>query len=94
MIAAGKHILLPGMGIETIASSPIEKKSALTTNAVHVVQHGETPWTIARNSHVRLDDLMHWNGLTRKTTLHSGQRLRLQNPESAIGVSTVASGSH
>ncbi|HEX4481909.1 MAG TPA: transglycosylase SLT domain-containing protein [Rudaea sp.] len=94
MIAAGKHILLPGMGIETIASSPIEKKSALTTNAVHVVQHGETPWTIARNSHVRLDDLMHWNGLTRKTTLHSGQRLRLQNAESAIGVSTVASGSH
>jgi hypothetical protein len=37
---------------------------------------------------------MHWNGLTRKTTLHSGQRLRLQNAESAIGVSTVASGSH
>lgn len=94
MIAAGKHILLPGIGAGVVAPQSIEKKSAAAAPSIHVVQHGDTPWTIARNAHVRLDDLMRWNGLTRTTMLHTGQRLRLQNPDAAIDVTTVASGSH
>jgi membrane-bound lytic murein transglycosylase D len=94
MIPAGKHVLLPGVGIgQPITQTPTVVSKASATRSVHVVQRGETPWTIARNAHVRLDDLMRWNSLTRKTTLHLGQRLRLQNPDAAIGGSTVASGS-
>ena len=94
VVRAGKHVLLPGIGADVaIAPVPALNKTS-TTGGVYVVQHGDTPWSIARNAHIRLDDLMQWNGMTRNTTLHRGQRLHLQNPDTAIGVSTVAAGSH
>ena len=93
MILAGKHVLLPGA--ESYVPLPVaEKKSAAATASTHVVQRGDTPWNIARNAHIRVDDLLRWNGLTAKSTLHQGQRLKLQNPQGAIGVSTVAGGTN
>jgi membrane-bound lytic murein transglycosylase D len=90
MIPAGKHVLLPGA--ESFVPLPVENKAMAATSAVHVVTRGDTPWSIARGAHVRVGDLMRWNGLTPKATLHLGQRLKLQNPQGAIGVSTVAGG--
>jgi membrane-bound lytic murein transglycosylase D len=90
VIPAGKHVLLPGA--ESYVPAVLEKKTSAASGSVHVVTRGDTPWSIARNAHVRVDDLMRWNGLTPKTTLHLGQRLKLQNPQGAIGVSTVAGG--
>ncbi len=91
-LQAGKHVLLPGRDpaarIEPAASR------VLSTSTLHTVRHGDTPWSIARAEHVKLDDLMRWNGLTHKTTLHQGQRLRLDAPDKPSSVSTIAAGSH
>ncbi len=94
VIPAGKHVMLPGAPAEMHTPLPVEKKSVVATSSVYIVRRGDTPWNIARSAHIRVDDLMRWNGLASNTTLHLGQRLRLQNPQAAIGVSTVAGGAH
>jgi LysM repeat protein len=56
------------------------------------VARGDTPWSVARNAKIRVEDLMRWNRLTRNATLHLGQRLRLQNPDGAAVASMVSGG--
>jgi membrane-bound lytic murein transglycosylase D len=90
-IPAGKHVLLPGAGA-AVTQIPIEMPKASTASAVHVVARGDTPWSVARNAHIRVDDLMRWNKLTHNATLHLGQRLHLQNPDGAAVASTASGG--
>lgn len=47
---------------------------------VHKVQAGDSLWTISRRYRVRLADLMHWNGLSKRSVLRIGQVLRLGAP--------------
>ncbi len=44
---------------------------------VHVVRRGENPWTISRRYRVPLARLLSWNGLSTRSVLHPGQRLKL-----------------
>ena len=44
---------------------------------VHVVQRGETFFSIARAQGIRAEDLMRHNGITDPTRLQAGQRLRI-----------------
>ena len=96
VLLAGKRVLLPGRGdgsAKTDTHREIVAAHATGTPAVHVVRPGDTLWSIARNAHVRLDDLMRWNNLQRTATLHRGQRLRLAIPGSETTMSTVSAGS-
>lgn len=49
-----------------------------STPRVHVVAHGDSPWTIARKYRVALRDLLRWNRLRGDSVLQPGQRLRLE----------------
>lgn len=48
-----------------------------TRRTVHIVKHGETPWTIARNFHVSLADLLRANRLTARSHIHPGDAIRI-----------------
>jgi len=50
---------------------------------VHVVQRGETFFSIARSQGIRAEDLMRHNGVTDPTRLQAGQRLRIPPAASA-----------
>ena len=96
-LPAGKRVLLPGRGdapsIDT--HRVIATVRAASVPSMHVVRSGETLWSIARSEHVRIDDLLRWNGLLRTSTLHLGQRLRLAIPESeATASAALPAGSH
>lgn len=78
-LAPGTHILLPGR--TTGAPFAVGELERATEHAqTHVVRAGDTLWRIACSAHVAVSDLLHWNGLTRRATLHLGQRLRLNAP--------------
>jgi membrane-bound lytic murein transglycosylase D len=44
---------------------------------VHVVERGDSLWSIAKRYGVRVRDLAAWNGIGSHGTIHPGQRLRL-----------------
>ena len=97
IVPAGKHVLLPGRGdtaVKMDASRDFTLAHAVTTPAVHVVRSGETLSSIARNEHVRIDELLHWNNIERTAKLHLGQRLRLNVIESETTASAIPAGSH
>ena len=78
-LAPGTRLLLPGLADRTgSAAQNVTLIAQATSSAPVIVVHaGDTLWRIARRQHVRLDDLLSWNGLDRNATLHLGQPLRL-----------------
>ena len=57
--------------------------SAFGEDRVHIVQRGETFFSIARAFGVKAEDLMRHNGITDPTRLMAGQRLRVPSVVSA-----------
>ena len=60
----------PGSGSEN--SEPKRESVKETT---YIVQSGDTPWDIAKKHDVLLSDLLAVNGLSRHSTIHTGERL-------------------
>lgn len=88
VLPPGTRVLLPGNGDRVAAASPSRAATAPITpaGAIYVVRSGDTLWRIAEQRRVPLADLLRWNGLTRDTVLHLGQRLHLRDPQTtAIG---------
>jgi membrane-bound lytic murein transglycosylase D len=90
VLPPGTHVLVPGRGAgaATLATLAQSVENAET----HIVRAGDTLWGIARSARVALSDLLHWNGLSRQSTLRLGQRLRLQAPDQggAAAITTAA----
>lgn len=88
-LAAGTRVLLPGRGEEP----PVEARASATNGTdIHVVRSGDSLWSIARDGHVLLSDLLRWNDLTPRSILRPGQRLRVQAPNRG-GISATAAAS-
>ncbi len=69
---------------DSVYFNPITKesirKNAATSNGgdqIHIVKRGETLGHIAMKYHVSVKNLMRWNGLTSKSVLRIGQRIRI-----------------
>ena len=87
-LAPGTRVLVPGRGA---GAAVIATLAHAAENAeAHVVRAGDSLWSIARTAHVALSDLLHWNGLSRDSTLHLGQRVRLQAPDHGGAAATAA----
>lgn len=59
---------------------------------VHIVQRGETIFSLSRTYKITMEDLMRHNGMTDARTLREGQRLVIPGGASAASTSTQASG--
>ena len=84
---------------DSVYFNPITKesirKNAATTNGgdrVHIVKRGETLGHIAMKYHVSVKNLMRWNGLSSKSVLRIGQRIRIYGG-SGPAVSSSSGGS-
>ena len=53
--------------------NPLEK--ANSQKQIHVVRNGQNPTTIARRYGVKLNDLLAWNNLTKKSVLQIGEKI-------------------
>jgi membrane-bound lytic murein transglycosylase D len=64
-------------GAEASVSSGSSSGSAEPAR-IHVVRRGDSLWKIAQRYKVSANDLMRWNGLSRSSVLHPGQKLKLR----------------
>lgn len=89
LLAPGTRVLVPGRGAG--AAAVAASFAHTVENAeMHIVRAGDSLWNIARAAHVALSDLLHWNGLSRNSTLRLGQRLHLQAPDRGGAAATAA----
>ncbi|MBS0584439.1 MAG: LysM peptidoglycan-binding domain-containing protein [Proteobacteria bacterium] len=93
-LPAGTRLTLPGRGSEVpavaalappaatnaAAASKSAPSTASATEDTCTVRSGDTLWQIANRYGVRMEDLLHWNRLSRNTTLRLGQKLVLNAP--------------
>lgn len=84
---------------DSIYFNPITKanirNNAATSNGgeqVHIVKRGETLGHIAMKYHVSVNNLMRWNGLSKKSVLRIGQRIRIYGGSGPVA-SSSSSGS-
>ena len=84
---------------DSVYFNPITKesirKNAATSNGgdqIHIVKRGETLGHIAMKYHVSVKNLMRWNGLSSKSVLRIGQRIRIYGG-SGPAVSSSSGGS-
>ena len=86
-LTPGTRLLLPGPSQDTELLAAVPAATVADTALPElpgtvVVHAGDTLWDIARRFGLHVEDLLRWNGLTRTTTLHLGQRLLLSAPSS------------
>lgn len=81
----GTHLLLPGHSEDTdtaiAAPAPAIEGAYVPPPDSIIVHAGDSLWRIARRYDLHVDDLLHWNGLTKNAKLRPGRRLRLSEPE-------------
>jgi len=71
-------------------STPVVKTAAATETKYHTVRKGDYPDKIARAYGVKLDDLLQWNGLTKRSTIQIGQKLKVQTPVAVAKAESTA----
>ena len=76
-----------------VTQESIKKNAALASGGdqTHIVKRGETLGHIAMKYHVSVKNLMKWNGLTSKSVLRIGQRIKIYGGTPAV--SSKSSGS-
>lgn len=73
-LRAGQTLRIPTTGGAGGSSAP---KSSSATARTHVVRSGESLWSIAQKYGVSVEALCRANGLTLRSAIHPGQRLRI-----------------
>ena len=92
-LPSGTRLMLPGRGTEApssiAAATPVAaarqaaiaiqtaSPAAATKEGTCTVRSGDTLWDIANRYGVRMEDLLHWDRLSRNATLRLGQKLVL-----------------
>ncbi|MBI4553652.1 MAG: transglycosylase SLT domain-containing protein [Candidatus Latescibacteria bacterium] len=71
---------LSGTASSTAAPPPASESADQTV--VYIVKRGDTLWSIARRFHVTVDAIREENGLSRRGTLHPGDRLKINGSDS------------
>ncbi len=81
LLHIGQQLTIPLTGDAQVATSnsgsgsPASRKD---NRVIHVVQRGDSLWTVARRYRVAHQQLAEWNGITPRTILQPGQRLEVR----------------
>lgn len=78
-IRAGRSLILPGnvMAEPTVAGRSAPGAPSTKAAAVYVIQSGDSLWSIARRFKVSQKQLVAWNGISEKSYIKPGQRLKV-----------------
>ena len=96
-IRAGKHLLIPvaSRDLASYTLSSAQRTKALQsankknkTRINHIVQNGESFWTISRKYQVNMHKLAKWNGMAVRDPLRKGQKLVVWT--NSTGSNTIA----
>jgi membrane-bound lytic murein transglycosylase D len=74
-VRIGQVLAIPGVASQATAPSKPAVSASATT--YHRVRSGESLWTIARRYDVSVKQLQAWNDMGRRSTIRSGERLRV-----------------
>ena len=74
-IRAGKTLILPGTVMSVQSDGPAS--TASSQPGVYVIQRGDSLWSIARRFNVSEQQLVAWNGISRKGYIQPGQKLKV-----------------
>ncbi len=74
-LQAGQVLRVPGRASSAVAASTTAGSQAQAQ--FHQVRRGESLWTIARRYDVSMRELRAWNGLSGRSVIHPGQKLRV-----------------
>ncbi|MHB1169404.1 MAG: LysM peptidoglycan-binding domain-containing protein [Longimicrobiales bacterium] len=72
-LQAGQTLRVPGRSSAVVTAS----SSSADATRFHQVRSGESLWTIARRYDVTMNQLRAWNGLSGRSVIHPGQKLRV-----------------
>jgi len=90
-IRVGAHLQIPLTdGLYASRSAGPSETDPASGKAVYRVRRGDNPYIIARTHGVRLNDLLAWNGLGKRSVIYPGTHLYLEDPGSAANVVTTA----
>ncbi len=99
-IRAGKHIMIPVSSKDNasyalsssqrLKATQNTKRGSRSKRINHIVQNGESFWTIARKYKVNMHKLAKWNGMAIKDPLKKGQKLVIWSSDTK----TVAAKTH
>lgn len=81
LIRTGQVLTVPRAGttgtVATAATSTMPVAATRAADGMHTVARGENLWTIGRRHGVTVAQLCEWNNLDTRSTLHPGQRIRV-----------------
>lgn len=92
-LPAGTRLMLPARGDEAVPTMAVATSAQAAparsvaspaqndADGTCTVRAGDTLWDIANRYGVHMEDLLHWNRLSRNATLRLGQKLMLSGPE-------------
>ncbi len=86
-IRAGDRLVVASSAANVATSTSASGSS--TETVYHTVKKGEYPGKIAKSYGVSLNDLLNWNGLSNRSTIRVGQRLKVVVPKKS-GTQSVA----
>jgi membrane-bound lytic murein transglycosylase D len=89
-LAPGTHLLLPGRTDGAVTQELPTRTPREASSGILTVRAGDNLWSIAHQHGVSIDDLLRWNSLSRTSTLHLGQHLRIDAGEHALGGAATA----
>ncbi len=75
--AAERVVIAAAPEEASVAKESSSATASSSTAVYHTVKKGEYPDKIAKAYGVRVDDLLTWNGLSKRSTIHIGQKLKV-----------------
>jgi len=92
LIHPGQNLVVPRFGTPAHQSAPPRPaQKRVASGGTYQVQRNDTLWDIARSFGTSVDSLCAANGLTRRSTIHPGQRLEIPSGGSASAATAAAS---
>ncbi|MFE6733211.1 LysM peptidoglycan-binding domain-containing protein [Microbacterium sp. NPDC057650] len=79
-------------GTHPLSAAPTHARVVPTAvaPASYTVRAGDTVWTIAKKHGLRTADILAWNGMTMRSVIYPGQKLKLQKPAAAARPAAAA----